>query len=127
MPSALQNRPLRILVIDDNVDAARTLAALCKHLGHEVDLAHDGPSGLEAARRLRPDIVFADLVLPGFDGHELARQLRQEPAFREVVMIAVSGFGSDEDRQRSREAGFDHHLVKPVDPAFLNSLLSGLR
>jgi len=99
------------------------LGAVCEQFGHEVDLAYDGPSGLEAARRLRPDVVFADLVLPGLDGHELARQLRQDPAFRNVVMIAVTGLAGDEDRERSREAGYDHHLVKPVDPAFLKSLL----
>ena len=120
-------RKLCILIVDDNIDAAQSLGALCEHFGHEVDFAYDGTSGLEAARRLRPDIVFADLVLPGIDGYELARQLRLESPLRDLVLIAVSGFGSDEDRQRSREAGFDHHLVKPADPAFIQSLLRGLR
>jgi CheY-like chemotaxis protein len=123
LPGPKQPRRLRILIIDDNVDAARTLGALCEHFGHEVDFAYDGPSGLEAARRLRPDLIFADIVLPGLDGHELARQLRQDPLFRDVVMIAISGFAGEEDRQRSRESGFDDYLVKPADPAFIESLL----
>jgi len=123
----LPPRRLCILVVDDNVDAAQSLAALCEEFGHDVDLAYDGTSALEAARRLRPDIVFADLALPGMDGFELARQLRLESPLRDLVLIAVSGFGNDEDRQRSRAAGFDHHLVKPADPAFIESLLRRLR
>jgi CheY-like chemotaxis protein len=119
----LPPRKLCVLIIDDNIDAAHSLAALCEHFGHDVDLAYDGTSGLEAARRLRPDIVFADLALPGIDGYEVARLLRAESPLRDLVLIAVSGFGNEEDRQRSRAAGFDHHLVKPADPAFIESLL----
>lgn len=111
--------------MDDNVDAAHTLAALCEHLGHDVDFAYDGRSGLEAARRLRPDVVFTDLALPGIDGFDLARQIRSEAA-RDVLMIAVSGFASDDYRRRSRQAGFDYYLVKPADPAFIESLLRRL-
>ena len=84
------------------------------------------PSGLEAARRLRPGHVFADLALPGIDGYEVARLLRAESPRRDLVLIAVSGFGNEDDRQRSRAAGFDHHLVKPADPAFIESLLRRL-
>ena len=119
-------RKLCILIIDDNIDAAHSLGALCEHFGHDVDLAYDGTSGLEAARRLRPDIVFADLALPGIDGYEVARLLRAESPMRDLVLIAVSGFGNEDDRQRSRAAGFDHHLVKPADPAFIESLLRRL-
>jgi len=122
----LPPRRLCILVVDDNVDAAHMLGALCEQFGHDVDFAYDGRSGLEAGRRLRPDIVFADLVLPGIDGYELARQLRADAPLRDLVLIAVSGLASDEDRQRSRAAGFDHHLVKPADPAFIESLLRRL-
>lgn len=111
------------MIVDDNLDAAQSLGMLCEQFGHEVDFAYDGNSGLEAARRLRPDIVFADLMLPGVDGYELARQLRLESPLRDLMLIAVSGFGSDEDRRRARDAGFDHHLVKPADPAFIQSLL----
>lgn len=125
-PKQLPPRRLCILVVDDNVDAAQTLGALCERFGHDVDLAYDGASGLEAARRLQPDVVFADLVLPKLDGCELARQLRADFPLRDLVLIAVSGFGNDDDRQRSRAAGFDHHLVKPADPAFIESLLRRL-
>jgi CheY-like chemotaxis protein len=111
------------LIVDENVDAARILGVLCEQLGHECKFAYDGVAALEAARRLRPDVILLDIGLPGIDGFEVARQLRAEPDFRDVLIIAVTGFASDEDRKRSREAGIDHHLVKPADPAFIESLL----
>ena len=105
----------RILVVDDNVDTARGMARLLKLLGHDVQTAHDGPSALDAARTLRPEFVLLDIGLPGMDGYEVARRLRRGGVLQGAVIIAVSGYGQDEDRRRSREAGFDHHLVKPVD------------
>ena len=113
---------LCVLIVDDNVDAAHTLGMLCEHLGHDVDLAHDGVAGLDAARRLRPDVIFLDLALPGIDGHEIARRLRDDSSLRARI-IAVTGSAGEEERQRAHEAGFDHYLVKPVDAAFIMSLL----
>jgi two-component system CheB/CheR fusion protein len=114
----------RILVVDENRDAAAMLGMILKHMGgHHVDFAYDGISGLEAAHRLRPDIIFLDLAMPGMEGYEVASQLRRDPQFKDVLIIAVTGSGHDEARERTREAGFDHHLLKPVDPAFIASLL----
>jgi CheY-like chemotaxis protein len=93
-------------------------------LGHEVQTAHDGPSGLEIARGFRPDFVLLDIGLPGMSGYEVAAQLRREDACKGAVIIAVSGYGQEEDRRRSREAGFDHHLLKPIDHEALMTLLS---
>ena len=118
---------LCVLIVDDNLDAAHTLGVLCEHMGHEVDFAYDGVAALDAARRLRPDVVFLDLALPRMDGFELARQLRADPVLRHALIIAVTGSAQEEDRQRVREAGFDHHLVKPADPAFIESLLRRVR
>ena len=101
-------------MVDDNIDAAESLADLLRLFGHEVHVLHDGPTGLAAARSLRPDLVLLDLGLPGMDGFEVARRLRAEPEF-EAVMVAVSGYGRDEDRRASREAGMKHHFVKPID------------
>ncbi|MDL2717881.1 MAG: response regulator [Acidobacteriota bacterium] len=107
--------PRRILVVDDNVDAALTLAELLALEGHETHVAHDGPSAVDAARRLSPDVAILDIGLPGFDGHEVARRLRAEPALKGVLLVALSGWVQPDDRTRSREAGFDHHLAKPVE------------
>ncbi|WP_165250277.1 hybrid sensor histidine kinase/response regulator [Paludisphaera soli] len=114
----------RILVVDDNVDTARGMARLLKLLGHEVAVAHDGPEGIEAARRHWPDFVLLDIGLPGMDGYEVASRLRREECGRHAVIVAVSGYGQDEDRRRSKEAGMDHHLLKPLDYDALLSLLS---
>jgi signal transduction histidine kinase/response regulator RpfG family c-di-GMP phosphodiesterase len=116
---------LRAVVVDDNVDAAESLADLLRLFGHEVHVKHDGPTGLEAARNLRPDLVLLDLGLPGMDGFEVARQLSADPDF-EAVMVAVSGYGREEDRRASREAGMTHHFVKPIDFRSLRSLLDSL-
>lgn len=114
----------RVLVIDDNQDAAETLALLLQLEGHEVHVAHDGPAGLEAAVSLRPDVIFLDLGMPGMDGYEVARRLRQEPGLKETRLAALTGWGQQEDRRRSAEAGFDAHLVKPVDPTAIHLFLS---
>jgi CheY-like chemotaxis protein len=112
------------LVVDDNVDGAESLATLLKLLGHEVHVAHDGPAALLATADVRPEVVFLDIGLPGMDGYEVARRLRR-PGRSEALLVALTGYGQEEDRRRSREAGFDHHLVKPVDPAVLEDLLAG--
>ncbi len=116
--------PSRILVVDDNVDAATTLGMLLRLGGHEVLLSHDGPAALEAARSFVPDVVLLDIGLPGLDGYGVARVLRQSPETESALLIAVSGYGQDEDRRRSREAGFDQHLTKPVDFDVLTALLA---
>ena len=116
---------LRVVVVDDNVDAAESLAELLRLVGHEVHVTHDGPAGLEAARSLRPDVVLLDIGLPGMDGYEVARRLERRPGF-DAVMVAVSGYGRDEDRRASREAGMTHHFVKPIDFRALRSLLDSL-
>ncbi len=111
----------RILVVDDNVDTAVGMARLLKTLGNEVLAVHNGPAALEAARTFRPDFVLLDLGLPGMDGYQVASALREDEAYKDTIIIAISGYGQDEDRRRSQAAGFDHHLVKPVD---FDSLLS---
>lgn len=103
----------RILVVDDNQDSAESLALLLEIYGHEVRTAFAGPAALETASTFRPDVVLLDIGLPGMDGYEVARRLRAE--HDRCRLIALTGYGRDDDRERSREAGFDHHLVKPVD------------
>lgn len=115
--------PSRILVVDDNVDAALTLAELLALEGHETHVAHDGPSAVDAARRLSPDVAILDLGLPGYDGFEVARRLRALPALRGLVLVALSGWVQPDDRARTREAGFDHHLAKPLQIANLELVL----
>jgi PAS domain S-box-containing protein len=117
--------PRRILVVDDNVDAARTLAEALGAWGHEVGVAHDGPSALEEALRTRPDVVLLDIGLPGMDGYEVARLLRERAGLADTVLIALSGYGQADDRRRSQDAGFRDHLVKPVDIEELASRLGG--
>jgi CheY-like chemotaxis protein len=113
----------RILVVDDNADVARGLATLLKALNHEVWTAHDGPSGLAAARGHRPDVVLLDIGLPGMDGYQVAEQLRREEFGKNLLLIAVTGYGHEENRQRARTAGFDQFVTKPVDFASLLALL----
>jgi CheY-like chemotaxis protein len=112
----------RILVVDDNVDSARGTARLLQLAGHDVRVAHDGHQALEIARDHRPRFVILDIVLPGMDGYEVARQLRGDPQLRDTVIIAASGY-SEDDYRRPEEAGFDHHLVKPIDYDALRAIL----
>src|SRR5262249_56587900 len=116
----------RVLVVDDSVDVAATLARYLELTGHEVRVAHDGPAALAAAQAQQPEVVLLDIGLPRMDGYEVARRLRQQPTLANVLLVALTGYGQEEDRHRSREAGFDHHLVKPVDPAALQGLLAAL-
>jgi CheY-like chemotaxis protein len=114
----------RVLVVDDNIDTARGLAKLLKLLGHDVRVAHDGPAALEAARAHRPEVILLDIGLPAMDGYEVVRRLRTEDCCKHSLIVAISGYGQDEDRSRSRAAGFDQHLVKPVDYDVLMSLFA---
>jgi len=114
----------RILVVDDNVDAAVTLALLLKSLGHETCVVHDGLQAVRKAVEFGPDVALLDLGMPGLDGYEVARRLRALKRERPLRIIAITGWGQEADRTRSREAGFDVHLVKPVDPTLLTSVLA---
>jgi PAS domain S-box-containing protein len=114
----------RVLVVDDNVDSAQSLASILRHWGHEVRVSHDGPSALDSARTEPPEVVLLDVGLPGMDGCELARHLRAEPTTAKAVLVALTGYGRDEDRQHTRDAGCDHHMVKPVNPDELRQLLA---
>jgi signal transduction histidine kinase/ActR/RegA family two-component response regulator len=115
---------LRVLVVDDNADAVEMLSMLVELQGHTTGRAHSGPEALEMAETFRPDVVFLDIGLPGMDGYQVARELRHRVSGGSLLLIALTGWGSDEDQQRSREAGFDHHLTKPADPDAIASLLS---
>ena len=117
-------RAVRVLLVDDNVDAAESLAMLLRLWGHEVAVAHDGPGALRAAEAQRPEVALLDIGLPGMDGYELARRLRPLPGLGRAVLVALTGWGQEDDRRRSQEAGFDHHLVKPVELSALQELLA---
>ena len=113
----------RILVVDDNLDSAESLALLLGLQGHEVSTATDGPAAVTTARSFRPEIVFLDIGLPGIDGYEVARRIRAEPDLAGTVLIAMTGYGQEEDVRQAMAAGFDRHLVKPVDFAEIETLL----
>jgi CheY-like chemotaxis protein len=101
-------------LVEDNEDAREMLQELLRLQGHRVEVAVDGPQGLERLMRDRPDVALVDLGLPGFDGYELARRVRAQPGSEKIYLVALSGYGSEQDKQRSQAAGFDMHLVKPV-------------
>ncbi len=115
--------PRRVLVVDDNADAAMTLDMLLRSLGHETHVVHDGHAAFEAVGQFRPDIVLLDIGMPGLDGYEVARRLRALQQERPLRIVAVTGWGTEDDRRKSQEAGFDLHLVKPVDPEDLTRAL----
>lgn len=116
----------RVLIVDDNEDVARSLAMLLELWGHETQVAHEAQSALQAVQTHHPEVVLMDIGLPGMDGWQVARQLRQQQGDEKVVLVAITGHGEAEDRRRSREAGFNHHLVKPIDPDVLQQFLSNL-
>ena len=116
--------PLRVLVVDDNLDAAESLAELLRALQHDVRTAHDGPTALQAALDHRPDVMLLDIGLPRMNGYEVAKRLRQQPVFSNAVLIAMTGYGQESDRESSRAAGFDHHLVKPADFGKVQEILA---
>jgi PAS domain S-box-containing protein len=116
----------RVLVVDDNRDAAETLELLLQLWGHEVRSAYDGPQALALAAELQPEIILLDIGLPGMSGYDVARQLRELPGGRDMIVVAVTGYGQDSDRLRSQEAGFRYHLVKPVEPEVLQELIASV-
>ena len=113
----------RVLLIDDNVDAAESLAQLLMLSGHDARTASDGTEGLRLAQEFQPEVVFCDLGLPGMSGLDVARALRALPFGRSLVLAALTGYGQPADREKTAQAGFDAHLVKPVDPAVIESFL----
>jgi PAS domain S-box-containing protein len=115
----------RVLVVDDNGDAAESLAMLLRAWGHEVRTTHDGLAALNAAEQVRPEVILLDIGLPRMDGYEVARRLRQRADMRDVLLVALTGYGQEEDRRRAKEAGFDAHLTKPANPTALQRLLAG--
>ena len=114
----------RVLVVDDNHDAADTLGMLLQALGAEVQVVHDGRSALDSMRTFRPAVVLLDLGMPGMSGLEVARRVREDPEFVGIRLVALTGWGQREDRRRTTEAGFDYHLVKPADVSALHAILS---
>jgi CheY-like chemotaxis protein len=114
----------RILVVDDNADQAGSMGMLLRLAGHEVRVAHDGPSALEVAGEFRPEVVLLDIGLPGINGYEVARRMRGELGMADALIVALSGYGGEDDRRKSAEAGFNAHLVKPADPGALQDLLA---
>jgi CheY-like chemotaxis protein len=125
--ASLRTAKQRVLVVDDNADALESLSRIVTHMGNEVRRAQDGLEAIDVAREFRPDVVLMDLGMPRLNGYEAVRQLRQEPWAREVTIVATTGWGQDEDRRRTADAGFDRHLVKPIDIASLREVLAGQR
>jgi CheY-like chemotaxis protein len=126
-PSPRLESRLRILVVDDNQDAAQLLAESLRHQGHETQVALDAFSALRVAGEFKPDLALLDIGLPGMDGYELGSRLRQIPGLSRLRLMAVTGYGQESDRQRSAAAGFENHLVKPVEPAQLDQLVAAAR
>ena len=112
-------------MVDDNRDSAMSLAMMLKLMGNEARTAHDGLEALDVAAAFRPDLVLLDIGMPSLNGYDTAQRLRQQPWGKNVVLVALTGWGQDVEKQRSLEAGFDFHMVKPVDPAALEKLLGG--
>ncbi len=117
-------RSCRVLVVDDNLDAAESMAELLAMHGHEVRMAHDGPAALEAVQQFQADLVLLDIGLPGLTGLEVARRIRQIPALANIMLVAMTGYGQETDHRNSKEAGFDHHLVKPANFDQVNKILA---
>jgi CheY-like chemotaxis protein len=116
----------RILVADDNQDAADTLAMILKVIGNDVRTANDGLQAVNTAADFQPSVILLDIGMPELNGYEACQRIRQQPWGKNIILIALTGWGQDEDKRRSEEAGFDHHLVKPVDPLVLEKLLATL-
>ncbi|MGZ8160518.1 MAG: response regulator, partial [Methylobacter sp.] len=117
---------LRILVVDDNLDVASSLAMLMEMMGNNVRMAHDGEKAVTVAKEFRPHVVLLDIGLPKLNGYEAARAIRQEPWGKNIFLIAATGWGQEDDKRKSKEAGFDLHMVKPIDPQALMKLLASL-
>lgn len=124
---ASANASMRVLIVDDNIDAATSMMHFIRKWGYDVRTAHDGYSAVEAARVFRPDVVLLDIGLPGLDGFEVASRLRSMPETSGAQLVAVTGYGQEDDRRRTQNAGFVHHFVKPLDPLDLREFLTGVR
>ena len=127
MEPTAPERPLRVLVVEDCADTRESLSVLLQRWGHQVDLAADGPAALRQAAGNPPDVVLLDIGLPGMSGWDVAQQLRAEGPARRAVVVALTGYGRDEDRQRAHAVGCDHHLLKPVEPRALAEFLERSR
>jgi two-component system OmpR family response regulator len=117
-------RPRRVLLVDDSVDAAEAMSMLLETLGHEVRVMHDGPSALAMVDDFAPEVVILDIGLPGMSGFDVARELRTRAATKTALLIALTGYGADSDKQEARDAGFDHHLVKPVSFTAIETVIA---
>ncbi len=115
---------LRVLVVDDNVDTVLSFSMLLKASGHDVRTAHDGPTAVQVALDYQPDVVLLDIGLPGLNGYQVAKRIRQDPNLKNVVLVALTGYGQEADRQTALEAGFNHHLVKPARLEQLQKILA---
>ena len=124
-PTIAKSAPRRILVVDDNHDAATTLARLLKLLGHQVDTAQDGLEAVARAETFRADVILMDIGMPRLDGYEAARRIREQVHLQPLKLVALTGWGHEEHRRRSAESGFDAHILKPVDVQALETLLAG--
>src|SRR5262249_24643888 len=127
-----QQRPMagkrrRILVVDDNQDQAQSLGILLELLGHDVKTAYDGHSAVAIAKEFVPDVALVDIGLPGLNGFDVARRIREQPGLEKIVLIAQTGWGQEEDRRRTHEAGFDRHLVKPVEISAVQEILASIK
>jgi len=127
VPPETVARRFKILVVDDNRDSALSLAMMLSIMGHETRTAHDGESAVSTAESFRPEVVLLDIGLPKLNGYEVAQRIRENGWGTSIFLIAVTGWGQDEDRQRSTEVGLNVHMVKPVEPAALEKLLAELR
>jgi CheY-like chemotaxis protein len=125
-PDAPARRPSRVLVVDDSVDSAESMALLLELAGHDTRMAHSGPAALDEAGAFEPDVVLLDIGLPGMDGYEVARTLRASTARRTPRIVALTGYGRPEDRARAMAAGCHHHMTKPVDFVELEALVRSL-
>src|SRR5262249_32453124 len=121
---AARPRQRRILAVDDSRDAADSLTLMLQLMGHETRTAYDGLEAIQAAAVFRPEVILLDIGLPKMNGYEAARRIRQQPWGKDVVLIAITGWGQEEDKRRALDAGFDHHLTKPVEGAALERLLA---
>jgi two-component system CheB/CheR fusion protein len=119
--------PRRVLIVDDNEDAANSLAMILKLGGHETASVYTAVDALQRAAAFKPDVVLLDIGLPGMDGYEVAQKMRELPGLRDIRLVAVTGYGRSDDRLRARDAGFDDHLTKPVEFAALERTLAGIR
>jgi CheY-like chemotaxis protein len=119
--------PRRVLIVDDNEDAANSLALILQLGGHETASVYTAVDALQRAAAFRPEVVLLDIGLPGMDGYEVAQKMRELPGLRDIRLVAVTGYGRSDDRIRARDAGFDDHLTKPVEYAALERTLAGLR